>query len=71
MVYGAGWVYTLLTKYQGDPPVAGFRLKNSFVGLVNRYIKVGWIFQLSRQKSKSWDVNGCVFGRALRCGNAL
>ena len=38
VVYGGGWVYTLLTNHQGDPPAAGFGLKTSLVALVNRNI---------------------------------
>ena len=71
VAYGGGWVYTLPTKYQGDPPVAGFGLKRTLVALVNRNIQIACIFQLPKYKSEPWDVNGCVFSRALRCGNGL
>ena len=44
VVYGGGWVYTLPTKYRGDPPVAGFGLKRTLVALVNRNIQIAGIF---------------------------
>ena len=58
MVYGAGWVYTLLTKYQGDPPVAGFGLKRSLVALVSRNIQTDGICR--RQKENRIGGMGTV-----------
>ena len=62
MVYGAGWVYTLLTKYRGDPPVAGFCLKRSLVALVSRNIQSGGISQhYCRKQNRSGGMGTVVF----------